>query len=84
MKKVTKTHNNSSFFSELNLQHMFSTSRNLQPYQIYYELNKEVCSRIIFYNINHEKLFFALLNQYSIKENDIISTQIYSRKNPRR
>lgn len=80
MKKLTKEKTSKSIFSELDLNKMYSASRIIQPYQMYYELNKEACNRIIFYNTDHEKLFHAILEKYKVNEKEVISTQVYSRK----
>ncbi len=78
MKKTIKKRK--STFSELDLNKMFSASRSIQPYQMFYEVNKEVCNRIMYYNTNPEKLFHAILEQYKINEIDVVSTQEYSRR----
>jgi hypothetical protein len=80
MKKITKEKTSTSIFSATDLTKMFSASRIIQPYQMFYDVNKEVCNRIIFYNTDHEKLFHAILEKYKINEKDVVSTQVYSRK----
>jgi len=80
MKKITKEKTSTSIFADTDLNKMYSSSRIIQPFQMFYELNKEPCNRIIFYNTDHEKLFHAILEHYKINEKDVISTQVYSRK----
>lgn len=80
MKKISKAKSDKSIFSEINLNKMFSGNRVIQPFQMFYEMNKEVCNRIIYYNTNFDKLYSALIEQYQINEKQIISTKEYSKK----
>ncbi|MCF8424463.1 MAG: AAA family ATPase [Bacteroidia bacterium] len=67
-------------FSSVNHTKMYAGNRFIQPFQMFYEINKEVCNRIIFYNTNYEKLFSALIEKYQLNEKQIISTKGYSKK----
>lgn len=80
VKKTRKSAPEKSIFSEIDLHKMFSANRILQPFQMFYEVNKVVCNRITFYNTNPEKLFHALLKNYQIKESNVISSRVYSQK----
>lgn len=80
MKKISKAKSDKSIFSEIDLNKMFSANRIVQPFQMFYEVNKVVCNRITFYNTNPEKLFNGLLKNYEIKESDVISSRVYSQK----
>jgi len=80
MKKLNKSKQEKSIFSEIDLHTMFSGNRFIQPFQMFYEMNKEVCNRIIYYNTNFDKLYSALIEQYQINEKQIISTKGYSKK----
>ena len=63
MKKISKTKNDKSIFSEIDLNKMFSANRILQPFQMFYEVNKVVCNRITFYNSKPANLLPALLKK---------------------
>jgi hypothetical protein len=80
MKKNTVEKSAKNIFSEIDFHKMFSSSRIIQPFQMFYEVNKEVCNRIIFYNTSHEKLFHSILEHYQINKNNVITTQVYSQK----
>lgn len=80
MKRINIKATDTSIFNSLDLNKMFSTGRIIQPFQMYYDVNKEVCNRVIFYNTNHEKLFDALMEQYKLKTKDVIKAEVYSRK----
>jgi hypothetical protein len=80
MKKISKTKNDKSIFSEIDLNKMFSANRILQPFQMFYEVNKVVCNRITFYNSKPANLLPALLKKYEKNESALISSRVYSQK----
>ena len=80
MKKISKTKIDKSIFYEIDVNKMFNASRFMQPFQMFYEVNQEIASRIIFYDTDHEKLYHAIIAEYQINEKDIISTIGYSKR----
>jgi len=80
MKTKIKSDSAKSIYADINMDRAYSSSRYIQPFQMFYEINKLVCNRIMYYNTNNEKLFPALLEKYQINESNVLSTQVYSRK----
>ncbi len=80
MSKINKDKIEKSIFSELDLTTMFNSNRVIQPYKMYYDVNKVICNRIIFYHADHEKLFHTLIEKYKIQEKNVISTQRFNKK----
>lgn len=80
MKKVKNDKVDKSVFSNIDLTIMFKSSNVIQPFLMFYEVNKEVCNQITYYEIKVELLFKALVEHYNLNEKDIISTQCLNRK----
>jgi hypothetical protein len=80
MKKIKIDKIDKSIFSNLDLSIMFKSSNVVQPFLMFYEVNKEVGNRINFYNTKCDDLLNALVEHYNIDKKDIISTQYLNKK----
>ena len=80
MKNIKIDKIDKSIFSNLDLSIMFKSSNVVQPFLMFYEVNKEVGNRINFYNTKCDDLLNALVEDYNIDKKDIISTQYLNKK----
>lgn len=69
-----------SIFTKTEHDKMFRASKHFQPFQMFYDINREICKRTIFHDIDTEVLYLALLSKYKVNTSDVISTKQYSFK----
>ena len=80
MKKIKNDKIEKSIFSTIDLTKMFNSNKILQPYLMYYEVNKVVCNQINYYYTTCDIILKALVQHYNINEKEIISTQYLNKK----
>lgn len=56
---------------------MYATSRYLQPYSLFFNMNKEIPIKLQFPNIDKNALLELILNEFKISEKDLIMSKRY-------
>ncbi len=57
---------------------IFSTSKYIQPYSLFYKINKEIPNKLNFQSIDKTKLLNSLLKEYKFQESDLIISKTFN------
>lgn len=75
--KTKNKRNNKRLLLPKEVSQIFESSRYIQPYSLFYHINKEIPSKLNFLNIDKNELLKLLLLEFKLTESDLIISKTF-------